>query len=508
MARPRYACGIELSSQGAGIGFLDLSSGEFTPFSLTYQNEFGGRYPITGGVIRKENDVVHVPQTMLLEAQDRLFEMAPRELLENTVVYKADCMQHAQRFTQNLADGLRRMDPTKSIAENLSRHNTRETIPIWEDRSTKDNEVPYINEKLKSYGGVVALTANPTEPRFPAAQLLKWKRERQDEYERTTEIRALSAGVTSNLAGVIVDTDTGDGWGTNLNTRNINNPGYERRITDLIAPDLHEKLGGMVHYDTKVGKLLAYYVTKFGAKPDAVILAGTGDNPAYLLGFFLSAGTSWTLNGELPDVVVSNGEDNIFGCKPGRVMSLVCFTNGGRLHEEFRDRYADGSWDKYHELGGQAEPWKHLMLPYRYAESVPRRPSGIVMEEGFDDKDPATNIRALYDSMVASARIHSQHMQLPDTIWVLGGGGKSPILLQSVADAFGKTAKTLAAYKNAAIFGDCLAGAADALNISYTDAVREFAKELPGAIANPDPRNAQRVQAALDRYNALEASVT
>jgi len=506
MATPRYACGIELSSQGAGIGFLDLSSGGFHPFSFTYQDEFGGRYPITGGVIRGGNDVVHVPQTMLLEAQDRLFSMAPRELLENAVVYKADCMQHAQRFTRNLAHGLGRMDPAKSIAENLSPYNTRETVPIWEDRSTRDTEVPYLNEQVAGFGGMVAMTANPTEPRFPAAQLLRWKKSCPGEYDRTTEIRALSAGVASNLAGAVVDTDTGDGWGTNLNTRNITNPGYDRRITDLIAPDLHEKLGGMIHYDTRVGRLSPYYVKRFGAKPGAVVLAGTGDNPAYLLGFFLSAGTSWTLNGELPDVAVSNGEDNIFGCKPGRVMSLVCFTNGGRLHEEFRDRYAGKSWEQYHELGSRAEPWQHLMLPYKYAESVPRKSGGIIREEGFDDGDPGANIRALYDSMVASARIHSKHMRLPDTIWVLGGGGKSPILLHSIADAFGRRVKTLAEYKHAAIFGDCLAGAADALDISYTDAVGEFAKVLPGAIADPDPANAQQVQAALDRYRALEAS--
>ena len=119
MAAPRYACGIELSSQGAGIGFLDLGSGEFIPKQFAYQDAFGDRYPIEGGVIRREGDEVHVPQTMMLDALDRLFAEAPTELLGNTVVYKADCMQHAQRFTRNLPQGLRKMDPNKTIAENI-----------------------------------------------------------------------------------------------------------------------------------------------------------------------------------------------------------------------------------------------------------------------------------------------------------------------------------------------------------------------------------------------------
>jgi hypothetical protein len=42
------------------------------------------------------------------------------------------------------------------------------------------------------------------------------------------------------------------------------------------------------------------------------------------------------------------------------------------------------------------------------------------------------------------------------------------------------------------------------LNISYTDAVRQFARELPGATAEPDPRNADKVSDALARFERLE----
>jgi len=505
MARPRYACGIELSSQGAGIGFLDVSSGDFTPFSFSYQDVFGDRYPIDGGVIRMGNEAIHVPQTMLLEAQDRLFEMAPKEFIENTIRYKADCMQHNETFTKRVDAGLNRMDPSKTIADNISPYFSRETTPIWEDRST-GKEVEYLNEQLEKHGGMSALTANRTEKRFPAAQLIKWISERPEEYGNTSEIRALSAFVTSILAGKLVGTDTGDGWGTNLNTMNINNPGYQTLITDLIDKDLHKKLGKMVHYDTRMGKISEYIVERFGANPEAYVLAGTGDNPSYLLGFFLSAGTSWTLNGELPEVVQTNGEDNIFGCKPGGVMSLVCFSNGGRIHEKFKDLYAGGSWGKYRKIAMENNtPGKRLMLPYLSEESVPDRKAGIV-RDGFDDSDATANIQALYASQVLAARLHSQHMRIPDTIWVVAGGGKDPALRQTVADVFGCNTKTMEKKysDHAAVFGNCMAGAADFLDMSYNEALRTFAREQPNSLATPRPKHVEAFKEALERYEQLE----
>jgi sugar (pentulose or hexulose) kinase len=397
------------------------------------------------------------------------------------------------------------MDPRRSVAENLGSYGTRDTVPIWEDRSTQ-KEVDYLNEGLQAYGGMIQLTANPTEHRFPAAQLLKFRRDEPGKFRQTKEIRDLSASITGILAGRLVDTDTGNGWGTNLNTRNINNPGYCSIVTNLIDPELIDKLGGIVHYDTRFGKVSDYMVKRFFADPDGIVLAGTGDNPAYNLDFFLSTGTSWTLNGQLPEVKGSSGEDNIFGCRPGRVMSLVCFTNGGRIHEEFRDRYASGAWDRYHQLASEAVPWSKLMLPYRYRESVPRRPEGIVRESGLVESDASGNIRALYDSMVASAKVHSSHMKIPDTIWVLGGGGKSPVLRQAVADAFGKDVKTLRDYRDAAVLGNCMAGAADLLNISYEDSIRHFAKELPGSATNPIADNLAPAARAVERYRELERS--
>lgn len=509
-----YTCGLQRSSQGASALVLDTETGKVVHRDqFSYDDMFGERYPIAGGVLKPDAPGIqegerHAPQLMLVEALDALFSRMPRDVVGNIKRYKIDDMQHALAYTKRgIGNALAYMDPRQTIAQNLEHYFSRPTTHIWEDRTT-GSEVAELEERLAPYGGMIALTANPAELRFPAAQLLKWARANPEEYHRTGIVSPLSAFGTSILAGIVAPVDTGDGWGTNLNTVNINTPGWDERITQLIAPDLHLKLPPMTHYDARMGNISIYFVERYGADPSAIVLAGTGDNPAYLLGFFLSTGTSWTLNGELPEVAKSSGEDNVFGCKPGRVMSLVCFTNGGRVHEEFRDRYADGSWDRYHELAMQAEPCGNLMLPYFLAESVPRRSRGVV-RDGFDEFDGPANIRALTDSMVLAARLHSQRMRMPEKILLVGGGGKNPVLRQAVADAFERPVATLEESELATVLGDAMAGAADLLNIPYldipyTEAVSAFAREREGSLTNPNPQNIPIYKDGLRRYAELE----
>ncbi len=59
----------------------------------------------------------------------------------------------------------------------------------------------------------------------------------------------------------------------------------------------------MVHYDTVLGPIAPYFVRRYGMNPGAVVLAGTGDNPATLLGCggqaVVSLGSSYTVNGQM-----------------------------------------------------------------------------------------------------------------------------------------------------------------------------------------------------------------
>jgi xylulokinase len=186
---------------------------------------------------------------------------------------------------------------------------TRKTSPIWEDRSPV-KEAAYLARVLEEYDSIEALTGNRAELRFPAAQVLKWASQAPHEYYRTAHIFLSSAFLTSILAGKIVAVDTGDGWGTNLNTLDIEHPGWSNVVLKVVdgyldtpktGLSLWDKLGEMAHFDTPVGKISPYFAKKYGINPDALVLAGTGDNPATLLGCggrtVISLGSSYTING-------------------------------------------------------------------------------------------------------------------------------------------------------------------------------------------------------------------
>ena len=118
---------------------------------------------------------------------------------------------------------------SRNLVEQISPCISRSVSPIWEDRST-GKEAEYLTEALKDEGGILNITGNRAELRFPASQILKWAKENPEEYENTSNIFVLSAFITSVLSGKISAVDTGDGWGANLNNLDIDNPGWSDKI--------------------------------------------------------------------------------------------------------------------------------------------------------------------------------------------------------------------------------------------------------------------------------------
>lgn len=97
----------------------------------------------------------------------------------------------------------------------------------------------------------------------------------------------------------------------------------------------------MDHYDSEAGTINPYFAEKYGINPDALILTGTGDNPATLMdcggNIVVSLGSSYTVNGVMDKIVPSAyGEYNLFGYTKGRAMALSVITNGGKELKGFK----------------------------------------------------------------------------------------------------------------------------------------------------------------------------
>ncbi|MBI4976324.1 MAG: Hsp70 family protein [Spirochaetes bacterium] len=521
-----YALGIELSTQSAKMVVLDAEHGTVIyTGGFTYEREFPKYGTVNGVLPSPDASVRHTSPAMLIEALDRVFSMLKKDGVDCTKIaaIKADAMQHCTVYADaSLAQRLRAIDPAHDLVTALSPSLSRKTAPIWEDRST-GTETAFIEQSVKK--GVVNVTGNRAELRFPLAQIMKWGRENPAEYAATAHIMLLSAYLTSILCGKISPVDTGDGWGTNLNTVNIGHPDFsgdmiavaDRYINVCGKDSVKRKIGGMAHFDAPAGKINPYFTVKHGVPASAKILVGTGDNPATLLGcggnIVISLGSSYTVNGIMRRVKPSAaGEYNVFGYTKGTAIALSCFTNGGKLHETFARRYitpdaaanlTSADWDRYRDACGAPllSVDERLMLPYLMDESVPVRKAGII-REGFSEDSPE-NIRALHVSQALAMKVHSAHLSDVDEICVVGGGARNVFLRQVISDMFNAKTYTIRNADVAAAFGCAISAARVISGISYEAAFERYLQKDAASALLPTG-NEHVVARLIERYSGLE----
>ncbi len=529
----QFSLGIEFSTQSCKIVILDLSSHSICFMdSFNYDQAFPS-YKTKGGVLPSpSSDVRHTSPFMLIEAVDLAFKRVKESGIDISAIkaIKIDGMQHCtvyvnSSFTQTVSH----LNPDKTLITQLKQTISRPSSPIWEDRSTQ-KQAEYLTVILKNEGGIINLTGNRAELRFPASQILKWAKESPEEYNNTSNIFVLSAFITSILTGRISPVDTGDGWGTNLNSLDIDNPGWNEKILGVMNQYLYEsgidspltlKLGLMGHYDSITGKINPYFSKKYGLSPDTQILTGTGDNPATLLGcggnIVISLGSSYTVNGVMGEITPSTGgEFNIFGYTKGKAMALSVITNGAKVHDHFIKRYllksedktpVDSDWKEYVIMAGPAllSTDEKLLLPYLFDESVPLRKKGII-RDSFSSDNPKDNIRALILSQVLSLKLHSGHLGKVQELCVVGGGAKNSLMMQWIADAFNAVTYTIENPAVAAPLGCAIAGAVKILNISYEDAAHRYVRKDTSSIKKPITENVNIMKGLINRYNELENS--
>ncbi len=531
MKKNLYSLGLEFSTQSAKMIVLDLNEKSVVYTGKFEFDENFPKYGTKGGVLSSDRlGLRHTSPYLMLEALDFVFDKLKKDGVDLAAVgvIKLDGMQHCTVYTDTtFSNRLKSLSNAKNLLEALKDSISRKTSPIWEDRST-EKEAGAITKALETSGSISNITGNKAELRFPASQILRWAKESPLEYKNTENIQLLSAFLTSILTGKIAPVDTGDGWGSNLNNLDIKKPGWSKEVIKVmdmllakegIKDSVGGKIGGISHYDEPVGKINPYFINKYGVGRDAVILAGTGDNPATLLGcgghIVISLGSSYTVNGLMKLIKPSiNGEYNIFGYTKGTAMALTCYTNGSKLHDTFVRRYIlkseNGSltkeaFDSYMKKFGDQKISgnEKLMLPYLLDESVPVKKAGII-RDGFTEDDAEANIRSLHISQVLSLKLHSSHLSDVKSICVVGGGSKNHILRQTIADIFKAEIFSIKNSDFAAPLGCAISGAKTLLKISYEKAAEFFVQRAEGTSSAPIAENTPIYEKLLKKYEDLE----
>ncbi|MGD9158437.1 MAG: FGGY family carbohydrate kinase [Desulfobacteraceae bacterium] len=528
-----YSLGIEFSTQSVKLVVLDLITNKISFIdSFNYDQAFP-EYKTEGGVLPSDSpEIRHTSPFMLVEAVDLAFKRLSESEIDTSLIkaIKCDGMQHCTVYANSLfSETISSLDPEQNLLEQIRPCISRPASPIWEDRSTA-KEAEYLTDALKNKGNIVKLTGNRAELRFPASQILKWAKESPGEYENTQNIFILSAFITSILSGKKTAVDTGDGWGANLNTLDIDNPGWNKKVLTIIdqylvkagiISPLSPRLGNMDHYDADAGTINAYFCKKYGISPDTAILTGTGDNPATLLGcggnIVVSLGSSYTVNGVMEKIIPSKNEEyNVFGYTKGKAMALSVITNGAKVQDHFLKEYVLKSedrspkvsdWQKYLNLAGDPllSHDEKLLLPYLLDESVPLKKKGII-RDNFPDNLTGANIRALILSQVLSLKLHSGHLGEVKELCVVGGGARNSVMMQWIADAFGADAYTIENFAVAAPMGCAISAAVKALNISYEKAAEKFVKKDQSSVKKPISENVKTMQHLVERYQEFENS--
>lgn len=526
-----FSLGIEFSTQSVKLIVLDIERGDTVyKNKFDYDKEFP-EYHTEGGVLKNTlPEIRHTSSYMLIESLDCVFKKLLNDSIDLNQIYiiKIDAMQHCTVYANGLFKCiLKNLDSGNGLLKQLKPGITRSTIPIWEDRSPIE-EVKFLTGILKKKDRLIKLTGNKAELRFPAAQIIKWAKESPEEYKATSHIFLLSAFLTSILIGKIAPVDTGDGWGTNLNTLNIKYPQWNKIVLKSIDDylnkssfysPLEEKIGKMVDYDTVAGRVCNYFIKKYGVNPHATVLVGTGDNPATLLGcggnIVISLGSSYTVNGAIKEITPSiSGEYNIFGYTRGRAMALSVFTNGGKVHEHFLKKYITKSsiaeitkkdWDLYVQSVGKSEisSQDKIMLPYLLDESTPLCKKGIVRDD-FKEDEKETNIRALHLSFALALKAHSSHLSKVNTLCIAAGGSKNPVLRQWISDAFNAKSYTIKNSEYAAPLGCAISGALFLTKTSYKEAVAKYVQIEKESFIKPIPENVKGMKFLITYYNELE----
>jgi xylulokinase len=479
------------------------------------------QYGTRNGVLPHPDPLVkHSPPLMWAEALDRLFAGMKMDgvALGEILAISGSGQQHGSIYLNDRAAGaLAKLNPQKSLVENLKGIFSRPTSPIWMDSSTAA-ECAEIRKKLGGIKATAEATGSDAFERFTGPQIRKFYHAEPKSYAQTAGVALVSSFMASLLAGKIAPIDYGDGAGMNL--MDIRKKSWHPEALAATAPDLKTKLPPLAASGKAIGKVSAYFVRKFGLNPEALATVWTGDNPASVIGLGLiqpgqvaiSLGTSDTFFGSMQKCQTdAHGEGHVFGSPAGGYMTLICFKNGSLAREKIRERYGIRDWAAFGKLLAQTRPGNGggILLPWFEAEIVPRVNRPGVRRFHLDEKDAATNARAIFEAQMMSMRLHSQWMRVaPEKILATGGASNNPQLLQVIADVMNCRVQRIEVSKSAAL-GAALQAAHGWLaqvgrKPKWAKVVAGFTSPIPHSEIRPNPKAAKIYDQLIGKYAECE----
>lgn len=334
---------------------------------------------------------------------------------------------------------------------------------LWCDTSTS----PEAQEIIETLGGLeqtIAVVGNGIPAGFTASKILWLKQHEPENYARLRWILLPHDYINLWLTGRKT-MECGDASGTAL--LDVRHRRWSKEVIDAIDPRLHVMLPPLIAADEIAGTLRAELADEFGLSQDVIVSAGGGDNMMGAIGtgnmragvVTVSLGTSGTIYAcsEQP-VIDPQGEVAAFCDSTGKWLPLVCTMNVTVATEMVRERF-NLSHDQLSQAAASTPAGNDglLLIPFFEGERTPNVPNGTGIYFGLREQtyDVAHFARAAMEGTTLGLNYGLNRLRKlgiePREIRATGGGSKSQVWRQIMADIFNTEVVCVANEEGAAV---------------------------------------------------------
>jgi len=388
---------------------------------------------------------------------------------------------------------------------------------LWNDTSTVD-EVERIMDRMGGKERYIQKLGINLAVGYTASKILWLKRHEPENYKKLAKVVLPHNYINYVLTG-IAHMEFGDASGTGL--MDIKNCIWSQEAIDAIDPELSAKLPALSHPSEPVGLLVKDFAEQFGM--DKVLVgSGGGDNMMGAIGTgnvtpglcTLSLGTSGTISSFFAEPFVDPmGEIASMCDSTGGWLPLLCTMNVTNTTEYWKEIMGISN-EELENMASQvpAGAERLLFLPFIDGERVPVLPraNGVffgLTRKNFNARHMA---RAIMEGTILNLGYGFSRMKslglTPSEIRATGGGAKSKLWLQIVADIFQTPVVTLKE-EEAAAFGAAIQSIWNYQRnrgdrVEIEDLTGKMV-EMEGTVVEPDPQRFCLYEELQDRFNSL-----
>ncbi|RME93743.1 MAG: xylulokinase [Verrucomicrobia bacterium] len=333
---------------------------------------------------------------------------------------------------------------------------------LWCDTSTAAE----CEEIMKAVGGVKATIramGNAVLPGFTASKILWLKKHEPQNYRRLATVLLPHDYLNWWLTGRAV-MEYGDASGTAL--MDVRKRRWCAKVLKAIDPELESKLPPLISSDQPVGTLRPEAAEALGLTEEVLVSAGGGDNMMGAIGtgntrpgvVTASFGTSGTIYACCDEPIVDpEGEIAAFCDSTNRWLPLLCTMNVTVATEMVR-RELKLDLDAFNRLAAKAPVGSDglILLPYLEGERTPNVPDGTGVFFGVNTRtfEASHFARAAMEGVTLGMNYGLRRLVelgvRATQIRVTGGGAKSKLWRQIMADVFNAEVVTLKVAEGAA----------------------------------------------------------